>query len=88
MAQDQQGILRFIRGLFKDTSPIDQPMGTYRYAKNAVINDTSGSVSNEPGNKIVDSLPAGSIVIGTIPITDNRMVLCIKHGSQSEVGIY
>jgi hypothetical protein len=88
MAQDQQGILRFIRGLFKDTSPIDQPMGTYRYAKNAVINDTSGSVSNEPGNKIVDSLPAGSIVIGTIPITDNRMVLCIKHGAQSEVGIY
>jgi hypothetical protein len=88
MAQDQQGILRFIRGLFKDTSPIDQPMGTYRYAKNAVINDTSGSVSNEPGNKIVDSLPAGSIVIGTIPITDNRIVLCIKHGTQSEVGIY
>jgi hypothetical protein len=88
MAQDQQGILRFIRGLFKDTSPIDQPMGTYRYAKNAVINDTSGSVSNEPGNKIVDSLPAGSIVIGTIPITDNRIVLCIKHGAQSEVGIY
>ena len=30
----------FIGGLFKDTSPIDQPMGTYRYAKNAVINPT------------------------------------------------
>ena len=88
MAQDQQGILRFIRGLFKDTSPIDQPMGTYRYAKNAVINDTSGAISNEPGNKIVSSLPPGSVVIGTIPITDNRIVLFIKHGGQSEVGIY
>lgn len=88
MAQDQQGILRFIRGLFKDTSPIDQPMGTYRYAKNAVINDTSGAISNEPGNKIVSSLPPGSVVIGTIPITDNRIVIFLKYGVQSEVGIY
>lgn len=88
MAQDQQGILRFIRGLFKDTSHIDQPMGTYRFARNAAINSTSGAVSNEPGTVDVATLPAGSVVVGTIPITDNRIVLCIKHGVQSEIGIY
>lgn len=88
MAQDQQGILRFIRGLFKDTSHIDQPMGTYRFARNAILNDTSGAVSNEPGTIDVATLPAGSVVVGTIPITDNRIVLCIKRGTQSEIGIY
>ena len=88
MAQNQQQILRFVRGLFKDTSPIDQPMGSYRYAKNAIIADTTGAISNEPGIEKVAGLPAGSVVIGTIPLTDNRIVLCLKHGTQSEIGIY
>ena len=29
---------RFIKGLFKDTAHIDQPDGTWRYAKNMIIN--------------------------------------------------
>ena len=28
---------RFIKGLFKDTAHIDQPEGTWRYAKNAIV---------------------------------------------------
>ena len=38
---------RFIKGLFKDTAHIDQPEGSWRYAKNAVINNKKGSVSKE-----------------------------------------
>ena len=63
-------------------------MGSYRYAKNAIIADTTGAISNEPGIEKVAGLPAGSVVIGTIPLTDNRIVLCLKHGTQSEIGIY
>ena len=33
---------RFIKGLFKDTAHIDQPEGTWRYAKNAIINNKTG----------------------------------------------
>ena len=28
---------RFIKGLFKDTSPMDQPAGSWRYARNMVL---------------------------------------------------
>ena len=38
MAQ-QQPQKRFLKGLFKDTAHIDQPEGTWRYAKNAIINE-------------------------------------------------
>ena len=41
---------RFIKGLFKDTAYIDQPSGTWRYAKNMIINDKKGSITNENGN--------------------------------------
>jgi hypothetical protein len=85
---EQEGILRFIRGLFKDTSPIDQPMGTYRYAKNLILSDTTGALSNEPGTKAIANLPNNSIVIGTIAITNNKIVLFIKYGPISEVGVY
>ena len=27
---------RFLKGLFKDTAHIDQPEGTWRYARNAI----------------------------------------------------
>ena len=40
---------KYIKGLFKDTAHIDQPEGTWRYAKNMVLNEKIGSVSNEGG---------------------------------------
>lgn len=43
---------KFLKGLFKDTAPIDQPAGTWRYAKNMILNDTAGAVSNEGGNEL------------------------------------
>jgi hypothetical protein len=85
---EQEGILRFIRGLFKDTSHIDQPMGTYRYAKNLILSDTTGALSNEPGTESVANLPNNSVVIGAIATTNNRIVLFIKYGAVSEVGVY
>ena len=43
---------RFLKGLFKDTGHIDQPNGTWRHARNMVVNDTEGAVSNEGGTTL------------------------------------
>ena len=40
---------RYIKGLNKDTSPIDQIEGTWRHAKNVVMNTIKGGISNEKG---------------------------------------
>ena len=47
---------RFVKGLFKDTAQIDQPAGSWRYAKNSIINDKKGSISNEGGTDIAGNL--------------------------------
>ena len=47
---------RFIKGLFKDTGHIDQPEGSWRYAKNTIINDKKGSISNEGGTELAGFL--------------------------------
>ena len=100
MAEQEQGkqsasSIRYIRGLFKDTSHIDQPSGTIRYAKNAILNRSLGAISNEEGNTLMASLPEYSTVIGTIPLTDNEIVVflivddpTVAFGKRNEIGIY
>ncbi len=60
---NQPSSIRYIQGLFKDTSHLDQPAGTVRYAKNAVVNRAYGAISNEEGNTLMASLPEYSTVI-------------------------
>ena len=89
---------RFIKGLFKDTAHIDQPEGSWRYAKNAVINNKKGSVSNEGGTELAGHLgqdpitgAQGDKVIGKIQVDNNRAILFVKNvtGSfRSEIGIW
>tara|TARA_R110000765_G_scaffold327719_1_gene418793 strand:- start:1632 stop:7790 length:6159 start_codon:yes stop_codon:yes gene_type:complete len=79
---------RFIKGLFKDTSPIDQPEGSWRFARNMVLNETDGAVSNEGGtelsgylgDKTVDVLYNGVgdwtlKVVGKIEVDADRVIL-------------
>tara|TARA_R110002096_G_scaffold262892_1_gene456347 strand:- start:2222 stop:7234 length:5013 start_codon:yes stop_codon:yes gene_type:complete len=40
---------KYIKGLNKDTGHVDQIEGTYRHAKNAILNDRAGSIQNEHG---------------------------------------
>ena len=87
--------IRYIEGLFKDSSHIDQPAGTVRYAKNAIINRAYGALSNEEGNTLMASLPDYSTVIGTIPLVDNEIVLFVivddpnvAFGKRNEIGLY
>ena len=89
---------RFIKGLFKDTAHIDQPEGSWRYAKNAVINNKKGSVSNEGGTELAGHLGQNTItgaqgdkVIGKIQVDNNRAILFVKNVTvsfRSEIGIW
>jgi len=73
---------KYIKGLNKDTAPVDQPEGSYRYAKNMLSNETAGALSNEPGNISVNSAIAnGHKVIGSIEVTDDTVVLFTTDNS-------
>jgi len=88
MADDK----KFIKGLFKDTGEIDQPQGTWRHAKNIIINEKEGSISNEGGTDYAGhigtptnlaAVPAqifgsqNNKVIGAIEVTSERVILFV-----------
>ena len=91
---------RYIKGLFKDTAHIDQPAGTWRYAKNMVLNEKTGSISNEGGTELAGHLGTApqtgaqnDKVIGKIEVNNDRTILFIKDVMQpvtprSEIGIW
>ncbi len=37
---------RYVKGLNKDATHMDQPEGTWRHAKNAIVNIRDGGISN------------------------------------------
>lgn len=63
---------RYIKGLNKDTSPIDQIEGTWRHAKNSVINAIKGGISNEKGFSYNE--------------TDHKLNLNVNIGSEGNEG--
>tara|TARA_R110000822_G_scaffold183760_2_gene323138 strand:- start:26462 stop:31966 length:5505 start_codon:yes stop_codon:yes gene_type:complete len=90
---------RFIKGLFKDTGHIDQPEGSWRHARNMVINATDGAVSNEGGTQLLGHLgenpnvgSQNDKVVGTIEVNDNRTVFFVTDVvsalGRSEIGMY
>jgi hypothetical protein len=66
---------KYIKGLNKDAGSVDQPEGTYRYARNAVISKTKGAISNEYGTSTYTSVGNWATILGTIEITDGRIVV-------------
>jgi hypothetical protein len=81
---------KYIKGLNKDTAPIDQPEGSYRYAKNMLSNETAGAISNEPGNRIIKQLfGADELVIGSIETTEDQVILyTVDSNGDSTIYIY
>lgn len=67
---------KFVKGLNKDAGHVDQPEGSYRYAKNMLSNETAGALSNEPGTRYRNSLfDNDEKVIGSIETTDDIVIL-------------
>ena len=91
---------RFLKGLFKDTGHIDQPNGTWRHARNMVVNDTEGAVSNEGGTTLAGHLGGNTQtgaqndkVIGAVEINLDRVILFVTDVvstsfPRSEIGMW
>lgn len=71
-----------LKGMFKDTSPVDQPNGTYRDALNAIIDVKRGAISNEYGAKAHGSFLSSYLSfefytkpIGCITLPDDNLIV-------------
>ena len=89
MAIEKGNNKRFIKGLFKDTAHIDQPEGTWRYARNSIVNEKKGSISNEDGNSNLASIADGDTVIGIVEVTeDQAIIFYLDQSNHSRIGIF
>jgi hypothetical protein len=86
--EEEQKRTRLNGGMFRGTSPLDQPGGTVRHARNAHLNTPLGAWSNEGGATLFTDLPQNSIVVGRITLSDNRMVLFLSILNRSEIGLW
>ena len=79
---------KFNKGLNRDTDPLDQPEGSYRYAKNVIIQPNSGSIQFERGTGEVAQIQGyynlhhnniaptnGYKVVGTLVLQDDTVVI-------------
>ena len=80
---------KYIKGLNKDAAPVDQPAGSYRYAKNILTNETAGAISNEPGTRFFESIDTGYTVIGSIETTEDQVILfAVNEDGDSKIYLY
>jgi len=83
---------KFVKGLNKDAGKVDQPEGSYRYAKNVLSNETAGAISNEPGTSISSlrvRIAAGQRAIGTIETTTDLIVIfAVDTNGNSSIYLY
>ena len=88
----KDNITRPMKAMFTDTSPVDQPKDSYRYALNTVDQSTEGDIyklSNEKGQLAVTQLPEGHIFLGAINMTGSRLVIFSTNPETqvSEIGL-
>ena len=67
--------MKFIKGLNRDANPVDQPAGTWRYAKNIVIPPNSGGIQSEHGTELVVNISTGYTPLGSIVLHDDTVVI-------------
>ena len=80
-------------GLNQDASKEFQPKGTYPFALNAIPETNigeQGSLSNELGNSLCDSLPPNHVPIGQIQILNDKTIIfsTTTDGSESTIGVF
>ena len=76
---------KYAKGMMRDTTPQDQPEGTWRYARNATVKKHDGGISNEGGvDRKIRSWNNEDNFIGKIEISDGRVILFAQHDAQAE----
>ena len=86
----KDNITEINKGLYSDTSNINQPKGFHRFALNAVMESEQGDVGfigNEESNKSILSFK--NHIVGTHYMTDEEIaILSITPDNLSEIGIF
>lgn len=83
---------KLYKRLITDTSPVDQPLGSYRFALNAITETGDGDrdfISNEKGNTDCGQFPQGYIPIGSVYTNNDSSIVFLAKLDQtrSEIGI-
>lgn len=81
---------KLLNGMRQDEVPVDQPEGSWRDARNIVVQKAFGSVSNEDGadNITPNGYPSTKICIGTIIMGDAEILFFgTTNPNDSEIGI-
>lgn len=77
-----------LKNLRTDFHPLDQPEGTYRYAKNAVLTNTLGAIENEKGFFKHASVIPGTNIVGIIPMGMEFLIFSVHTGTDtSYIGV-
>lgn len=87
--------MKRIKGLNNQVNPTDQPQGTYRHAKNAVINTDKLAIESELGHTLFSKPDIDGTIVGNVVLDDGRIVIFLDQGKStgtgslnSEIGLY
>jgi hypothetical protein len=72
--------MKLIKGLVTDVNDIDVPEGSWKYARNGMYIQ-QGAVSNELGFNKLSSTPSDLLLIGEIPLPDDRVIMFYTENS-------
>jgi hypothetical protein len=80
------------KGMFNESTNIQQPKGTWKFALNTLIGSWWGegaTVTNEHGNEVCYSLPAGDYtLIGAESLPDGNIVVFLTDDTTSIIGVH
>lgn len=86
--------MKLDKGLYTNCSPIDQPPGTWRFAKNLIDTGVTKALESEYGFTEYSSLPTldgtevlTTYLIGAIPV-GNAVVFFLTDNTDSEIGLW
>lgn len=80
--------MKRIKGLHRDSNPMDQPAGTHRYSKNMIIDIAKVAMASEHGDQLKSTM-AGSAydIVGYCILDSSEIVVFATDGTYSEIGI-
>ena len=82
--------MKRLKGLSRDANPIDQPVGSYRYAKNMVLDMAKNAIVSESGDIILSNLGqnVNASIIGFCVLDSMEIVVFLSTTfGNSEIGV-
>jgi len=82
--------MKRLKGLSRDANPIDQPVGSYRYAKNMVLDMAKNAIVSESGDITVSELGqnANASIIGFCVLDSTEIVIfLVTSFGDSQIGV-